>query len=257
MSRDRAVKRAILILLSLPAVGAVAWLASWNIVILRAHGIDRKLRDAASQAEQALTLMKNTLPADPSAASDFVLEHPQVLSGVEASLDSVASNLSLLEAQLSGAIALLVRLKAPKSYTPNNIRYARSTLASAYGEVQILEDVTNRRDRDRFRDANERRESAQVLPKRPGQPKPDQTQLTQEQTTLYRVIRVTSDDVLNMRIGPGVNSSILARIPFDAVDIAFSGERVEVNGVGWYRVDWNGYSGWVSSYYLSAEPKSR
>ncbi len=63
----------------------------------------------------------------------------------------------------------------------------------------------------------------------------------------YGVItNLSKDYVLNLRQGPGVNQSIIGKIP--------NGTKVKMistNNKKWYKVQYNGKTGYVNSYYIT------
>ena len=72
---------------------------------------------------------------------------------------------------------------------------------------------------------------------------------TADGPVIFRVVDVTSWDVLNMRAGPGTRYRIVDTIPHDG-----SGIENLAAGVGnWMRVRYAGRIGWVNSRYLTAD----
>ncbi len=68
-------------------------------------------------------------------------------------------------------------------------------------------------------------------------------------TQTYRVINVASDDVLNIRSGPGAGLAIVGAIPPNG-----RGVRIVGSCTGqWCQVDYRGTRGWVNKMYLSAD----
>ncbi|WP_199559094.1 SH3 domain-containing protein [Nioella nitratireducens] len=64
---------------------------------------------------------------------------------------------------------------------------------------------------------------------------------------LYRVTGVASDDVLNVRSGPGVENRIVGALPPSATQVEIVGTTQDR---GWGRVSLGEVSGWVSMRYL-------
>ncbi len=73
------------------------------------------------------------------------------------------------------------------------------------------------------------------------------------ETTLYRIIHVSSNDVLNIRAGAGVNYEIVGTIPADGRDIQILGDSVQANNTTWVPILYEGITGWVNSYYLTKQ----
>lgn len=76
----------------------------------------------------------------------------------------------------------------------------------------------------------------------------------QRKNSVFRVINVRSDDMLNMRAEPDYNAELVEKIPYDAQSVEFLDERVFVKakqkGFYWYKVKYNGKEGWVNSHFL-------
>ena len=69
--------------------------------------------------------------------------------------------------------------------------------------------------------------------------------------SLYDVVDVASDDVLNVRSEPTAQSQIVGSLAHDATDI----EVVELSDNGWGRVNIGEGSGWVSMRYMDGIPR--
>jgi uncharacterized protein YraI len=69
------------------------------------------------------------------------------------------------------------------------------------------------------------------------------------------VILVASDDVLNVRSGPGVNNEIVATLSPATTGILLTGREYRVDSSTWLEISVDGSRGWVNEYYL-AEPES-
>ena len=69
----------------------------------------------------------------------------------------------------------------------------------------------------------------------------------------FAVVNVRSDDVLNVRAGPGVGYGIVGTIPYYGreVDVLVGGEQV--GDSWWVPVQYNQVSGWVNSGYLARQ----
>ncbi|MBS3752757.1 MAG: hypothetical protein KGY46_05135 [Anaerolineales bacterium] len=72
-------------------------------------------------------------------------------------------------------------------------------------------------------------------------------------TTLYAVVGVSDDDVLNIREGPGAENEITATIPPHSTDIQTTGEGVDVDGSKWVPIEYLGEKGWVNAYFLAEQ----
>jgi hypothetical protein len=66
----------------------------------------------------------------------------------------------------------------------------------------------------------------------------------------YRVFNVQSNDVLNIRSGPGVEYPIVGIIPYNGTNIRITGAGVVVGQSFWYPIQYNEIIGWVNSAYL-------
>jgi hypothetical protein len=72
-----------------------------------------------------------------------------------------------------------------------------------------------------------------------------------EAAAAYEVIGVRSDDVLNVRSGPGVGSDVVTEFPPGAGDIVVTGEAAMVGNDRWVRVT-RTVGGWVNARYLES-----
>lgn len=68
--------------------------------------------------------------------------------------------------------------------------------------------------------------------------------------TLYKVIDVASNDVLNMRGGAGVDYDLVGSIPPQATGLLVTGAGQQVDGYTWVPVQYNNVNGWVNSRFL-------
>jgi hypothetical protein len=69
----------------------------------------------------------------------------------------------------------------------------------------------------------------------------------------FAVVRVASNDVLNVRSGPGVAYPIVDTIPYHGLDVeVYAGAR-EVKGRWWVPVQYEDVPGWVNSNYLARQ----
>jgi serine/threonine protein kinase len=67
----------------------------------------------------------------------------------------------------------------------------------------------------------------------------------------YRVDNVASDDVLNIRAAANPKAKIIYKIPYSASGIEFLGETERQNRNVWFKVRFDGATGWVNSKFLS------
>lgn len=81
---------------------------------------------------------------------------------------------------------------------------------------------------------------------------PTPTPLPAEET-VYRVINVASDDVLNIRSGPGVSNGIIGTIPPNGTGVRIIGGGTTVGGYVWVPIQYGGVTGWVNSVFLAEE----
>lgn len=75
--------------------------------------------------------------------------------------------------------------------------------------------------------------------------------------SLYRVVGVISPDTLNVRAGPNIRDSVVARIPANGTDIEITGESRTADGSVWVPIRWQGLTGWVNRKFLEPQPGSR
>ena len=74
----------------------------------------------------------------------------------------------------------------------------------------------------------------------------------------FRVVGVASNDVLNIRSGPGTQFPIVAEIPPNGGDVAvYSCRQVAGYSNAWCEVSWQGVDGWASSCCLVGEASGR
>ena len=71
--------------------------------------------------------------------------------------------------------------------------------------------------------------------------------------TLYRVVNVSTTDVLYMRFEPGVNSPILGFIPSNGRDVRITGVGKRIDDSCWVPTKYKNTTGWVNSYYLAEQ----
>lgn len=69
----------------------------------------------------------------------------------------------------------------------------------------------------------------------------------------FAVVNVASDDVLNVRTGPGVTNSIAGTIPYYGLGVDVRAGGREVSGSWWVPVQYGTISGWVNSNYLTRQ----
>jgi hypothetical protein len=68
---------------------------------------------------------------------------------------------------------------------------------------------------------------------------------------LARVIGVESNDILNIRSGPGVTYDIVGTIPYDGMGIQVMGSSKYVDQSHWIPIIYDGINGWVNSRYIT------
>ena len=76
----------------------------------------------------------------------------------------------------------------------------------------------------------------------------------------YHIHSVASDDVLNMRSGPGINNSIVGEIPPNGTDVIIIGLGVKQDGDWWVPVRYGSAAGWANSYFMEpiiSDPTAR
>jgi hypothetical protein len=69
----------------------------------------------------------------------------------------------------------------------------------------------------------------------------------------FAVARVASNDVLNVRSGPGVAYPIVDTIPYHGLDVEVHAGALEVKGRWWVPVQYEDVTGWVNSNYLARQ----
>jgi hypothetical protein len=69
----------------------------------------------------------------------------------------------------------------------------------------------------------------------------------------FAVVRVASNDVLNVRSGPGVAYPIVDTIPYHGLDVEVHAGAREVKGRWWVPVQYEDVTGWVNSNYLARQ----
>lgn len=70
----------------------------------------------------------------------------------------------------------------------------------------------------------------------------------------FRVVNVATDDVLNLRSGPGTQHGIVKGMPPDATGVSvFECKSVIGYGWQWCRAEWDGHTGWASACCLQEE----
>jgi hypothetical protein len=70
----------------------------------------------------------------------------------------------------------------------------------------------------------------------------------------YRVVRIRSDDTLNVRAGPGVRNRVVGELAPGTSGIEISGEGAPVGDARWVPIQYRELAGWVNLYYLEAAP---
>jgi hypothetical protein len=71
--------------------------------------------------------------------------------------------------------------------------------------------------------------------------------------SLYQVINVRSNDVLNIHEEAGVRYRVIGTIPSNGRGIQIIGDNVQADNATWVPIIYNGIVGWVNSYYLARE----
>jgi hypothetical protein len=69
----------------------------------------------------------------------------------------------------------------------------------------------------------------------------------------FAVAGVASDDVLNVRSGPGVGHDVVGTIPYYGFDVSVHAGGQEVDGSWWVPVEYQGLAGWVNNNYLARQ----
>jgi uncharacterized protein YgiM (DUF1202 family) len=69
----------------------------------------------------------------------------------------------------------------------------------------------------------------------------------------FAVVNVASDDVLNVRSGPGIDHPIAGTIPFHGLGVRVYAGGQEVSGSWWVPAQYAAVTGWVNSRYLARQ----
>jgi uncharacterized protein YgiM (DUF1202 family) len=69
----------------------------------------------------------------------------------------------------------------------------------------------------------------------------------------FAVVNVASNDVLNVRSGPGVDHPIAGTIPYHGLGVRVYAGGQEVSGSWWVPVEYEGVTGWANSNYLARQ----
>ncbi len=69
----------------------------------------------------------------------------------------------------------------------------------------------------------------------------------------FVVVNVRSDDVLNVRVGPGVTYAIAGTIPYYGRDVTVFAGGLQVGESWWVPVEYGSVSGWANSGYLARQ----
>jgi hypothetical protein len=69
----------------------------------------------------------------------------------------------------------------------------------------------------------------------------------------FTVVDVRSDDVLNVRSGPGVEHGVVDTIPFYGTDVAVFAGGQQVAESWWVPVEYQGFTGWANSAFLARQ----
>ncbi len=69
----------------------------------------------------------------------------------------------------------------------------------------------------------------------------------------FAVVRVASNDLLNVRSGPGTAYPVVDTIPYHGLDVEVHAGAREVDGSWWVPVEYEGVTGWVNSRYLARQ----
>lgn len=80
-----------------------------------------------------------------------------------------------------------------------------------------------------------------------------QSATANQSSRVYDVVNVSANDMLNLRQGAGVSSSVLAQIPANGKGVVATGEQKTVGGSVWSRVVWAGVDGWVNRRYIQED----
>lgn len=82
-------------------------------------------------------------------------------------------------------------------------------------------------------------------------PKPSATPTIEVREPRYQVVFVESDDVLNVRSGPGAENEIVGELPLAASDLRIVGPGQRSGESTWVPIDGDGTAGWVNSRFIS------
>ena len=69
----------------------------------------------------------------------------------------------------------------------------------------------------------------------------------------YAVVGVASDDLLNVRSGPGVDRPVVGTIPFYGMDVRVAGKGQQAGDALWVPVRYQDVAGWVNNNYLARQ----
>ncbi|MGW8180871.1 MAG: SUMF1/EgtB/PvdO family nonheme iron enzyme, partial [bacterium] len=72
----------------------------------------------------------------------------------------------------------------------------------------------------------------------------------------FRVVGIDSNDVLNVRSGPGVNSAIVGAIPHDGIGVLVTGQGRMIEDNLWVPIVYQDLIGWVDSKFLWEDQRS-
>jgi len=81
--------------------------------------------------------------------------------------------------------------------------------------------------------------------------KTQQQRFKQANQKYYNVVRVPSNDVLNIRKKPDPNSKKVYTIPHDGQCILYLNESKEYKKSAWFKIQYNEREGWVNSHFLT------
>jgi hypothetical protein len=87
----------------------------------------------------------------------------------------------------------------------------------------------------------------------PRPPKPTHTPAVGPSLGLFTVVGVYSDDVLNVRSGPGVDQHLVGTIPYYGQDVEVHAGGQQVADAWWVPVGYRELSGWVNNEYLARQ----
>ena len=74
-----------------------------------------------------------------------------------------------------------------------------------------------------------------------------------QSTETRNVVLVASDDVLNVRSGPGVANDVIGSLPPTTRDVTLTGRRSLVGSSTWVEITTDPAAGWVNGYYLAEQ----